>query len=124
MIATIEKRFADAGLRLDTPRKLVGIIPYSTAKIGNGREKLMPGVFSRTLKNREANPIRLLAEHGDGGMGALALAAYPNGGLSLRETPRGLALEADIDSSDPDWQRIVPKIRRGVLRGLSFGFKA
>lgn len=123
----IEKRYAvesEISVSASSPRRLTGLIPYnSPAQIGRMTERLKPGVFRRTLQNRESNPVRLLIEHGEGGGGVLALATYPGGGLELRETPDGLEVAADIDATDPDWLRIAPKIKRRVLRGLSFSFQ-
>lgn len=52
----------------------------------------------------------------------LPLARSRAGTLKLTEDDRGLYMEADLDTSDPDVARIVPKMRRGDLDKMSFAF--
>jgi hypothetical protein len=42
----------------------------------------------------------------------------------LKEDAKGLLAEAEMDRTDPDVQRVVAKIRSGLVRGMSFGFVA
>lgn len=54
----------------------------------------------------------------------LPLARSRAGTLKLTEDDRGLYMEADLDTSDPDVARIVPKMRRGDLDKMSFAFSS
>jgi uncharacterized protein len=81
---------------------------------GRFREKIAPGAFTRTL--REQN-VPLLVEHAD-----LPLATTRAGTLLLAEDAHGLRYESTLEPTDPDVQRLVPKMRRGDLNKSSFGF--
>jgi len=81
---------------------------------GRFREKVAPGAFAKTL--REQN-IPLLVEHAQ-----LPLATTGSGTLTLREDSHGLHFVSELDPTDPDVQRLVPKMRRGDLNRCSFGF--
>jgi len=61
--------------------------------------------------------VRFLINH-DG----LPLARTASGTLTLREDEKGLFMETELDASDPDVQRIVPKMERGDLNEMSFAF--
>lgn len=81
---------------------------------GRFREKVSPGAFTKTI--REQN-IPLLVEHAQ-----LPLATTGSGTLSLNEDGHGLRFMSELEPSDPDVQRLVPKMRRGDLNRCSFGF--
>lgn len=81
-------------------------------------ERVMPGAFKRTLSSDPAPHVVFLAQHE-----GLPLASTRGGGLTLRETERGLYFEARMDATDPDVDRVVRKIRRGDLTGASFAFR-
>lgn len=81
---------------------------------GRFREKVAPGAFTKTI--REQN-VPLLVEHAD-----LPLATTKAGTLKLWEDEHGLRFSSVLDSSDPDVQRLVPKMRRGDMARCSFGF--
>lgn len=81
---------------------------------GKFREKIVSGAFARTIRNQN---IPLLVEHAD-----LPLATTKAGTLKLSEDERGLRFYSELEPSDPDVQRIVPKMRRGDLNKMSFGF--
>jgi hypothetical protein len=53
----------------------------------------------------------------------MPLARTKSGTLRLAEDDRGLRIDATLDPSDPDVQRLVPKMRRGDLSQMSFGFR-
>lgn len=82
--------------------------------LGGFREIIVPGAFTRAL---DGSNVPLLIEH-DG----LPLADTRTGSLSLSQDERGLSIAADLDASDPDVQRVLPKLKRGTLRSMSFGF--
>lgn len=81
---------------------------------GKFREKVLPGAFARTIRNQN---IPLLVEHAD-----LPLATTKAGTLQLSEDEHGLRFSSTLDMSDPDVQRLVPKMRRGDMNKCSFGF--
>ncbi|MEJ0015704.1 MAG: HK97 family phage prohead protease [Acetobacteraceae bacterium] len=80
------------------------------------REKIMPGAFARAIREDD---VPFLIEHA-----GLPLARNTSGTLALAEDGQGLAMDARLDGSDPDVQRIVPKMQRGDLNKMSFGFLA
>jgi|GEM_PF-480687 len=82
--------------------------------LGKFRERILPGAFARTIKNQN---IPLLVEHAD-----LPLATTRAGTLSLSEDEHGLYFRSVLEPSDPDVQRLIPKMRRGDMNKCSFGF--
>jgi len=74
------------------------------------------GAFARTLGTKP--DVRLLINHGD-----LPLARTASGTLTLDTDSRGLRVSANLDPTDPDVARIAPKMRRGDLNQMSFGFR-
>lgn len=81
---------------------------------GMFREKIAPGAFKGALKRDD---VVFLINH-DG----LPLARTRSGTLSLREDKHGLFIESELDTSDPDVQSIIPKMKRGDLDKMSFAF--
>jgi HK97 family phage prohead protease len=81
---------------------------------GRFREQVAPGAFAKTL--REQN-IPLLVEHAQ-----LPLATTRAGTLRLSEDSHGLHFMSELEPTDPDVQRLIPKMRRGDLNRCSFGF--
>lgn len=88
--------------------------PYSVADF---TETIARGAFRKTLG--EGPDVVLRMEHED-----LPLARTASGTLTLTEDSRGLRVQADLDPSDPDVQRLVPKMQRGDLTEMSFAFRA
>jgi HK97 family phage prohead protease len=84
--------------------------------LGGFREKIAKGAFKRAL--REKADVVLLVNHE-----GLPLARTSAKTLSLKEDAEGLRFEATLDGSDPDVQRIVPKMKRGDLTKMSFAFR-
>ena len=80
------------------------------------REVISKGAFRSILSN--AGNVPLLVEHE-----GLPLADTATGTLTLSEDAGGLRFVAALDETDPDVQRVIPKLRRGTLRSMSFGFK-
>ena len=87
--------------------------PYN---MGWYEERVAPGAFKRSLGRTP--DVRLLVNHG-----GLPLARTTSGTLILGEDAKGLTVEARMDPSDPDVASIVPKLRRGYLNQMSFGFR-
>jgi HK97 family phage prohead protease len=78
------------------------------------REIIMPGAFTQAVMNDD---VKFLLNHR-----GLAIARTKSGTLRLSEDQKGLAFRAELDSSDPDVQRLLPKVNRGDVSEMSFGF--
>ena len=117
----LERRAFVTGLEIeareDGKRRLRGhaaVFNQLSEDLGGFREQITPGAFVEAI---EKDDVRLLINH-DG----LPLARNRSGTLRLAEDARGLAIEADLDESDPDVQRLLPKLARGDVSQMSFGF--
>ena len=111
--ATFELRAADSDrIRIEGYAATFGQ-PYD---LGPFREVIDPSAFNRTLGT---NPdVRLLVDHE-----GQPLARTKSGTLTLSPDSTGLHMGSDLEPSDPDVQRLVPKMRRGDLDQMSFAFK-
>lgn len=90
--------------------------PYTIPDFwGSYIERTMRGAFRATLAAKA--DVRLLVNHND-----LPLARTVSGTLKLTEDETGLKVDADLDATDPDVARILPKMARGDLSGMSFAF--
>ena len=98
-----------------TLRGYAAVFNSLSQDLGGFVEIIRPGAFTRTLAS--GADVRFLVNH-DGA----PLARTKSGTLRLAEDQRGLRMEADLDPSDPDVQALVPKIRRGDMDQMSFGF--
>ncbi len=78
-------------------------------------EVIERGAFSRALER--SDDVVFLVNHK-----GLPLARTRSGTLKLTEDERGLYMETELDGSDPDVRSIVPKMKRGDLDKMSFGF--
>lgn len=104
-------------LRVTGDHKIIGhaaVFNQKSLDLGGFREIIQPGAFRDAIPRSD---VRFLINH-DG----LALARTKNGTLNLKEDRIGLAIEAELDPNDPDVQRLLPKIRRGDIDQMSFGF--
>lgn len=82
---------------------------------GGGWEVMARGAFDETLRRRD--DVVALVDHNT----SLLLGRLSNGTLRLRSDTRGLAFEVDLP--DTSYAHDVREmIRRGCLRGCSFGF--
>jgi HK97 family phage prohead protease len=81
---------------------------------GYFREKIAPGAFSEAVARDDV--VFLINHEG------LPMARTRSGTLKIKEDERGLFMEADLDPTDPEVQRIVPKMKRGDLDKMSFAF--
>jgi len=79
------------------------------------REIILPGAFTEAVMHDD---VRFLLEHE-----GLPLARTKSGTLRLAEDQKGLAFRAELDPDDPDVQRLLPKIKRGDVSEMSFGFR-
>lgn len=80
-------------------------------------EVVAPGAFRSALARKD--DVEFLINHG-----GLPLARSTAGNLTMKEDSRGLHIRALLDPEDPDVQRIVPKMRAGMLSEMSFAFQA
>lgn len=78
-------------------------------------EVVMKGAFTAAIPRDDV--VFLINHEG------LPLARTRSGTLKLSEDDHGLYMEADLDASDPDVARIVPKMKRGDLDKMSFAFR-
>ncbi|MBV1929464.1 MAG: HK97 family phage prohead protease, partial [Gammaproteobacteria bacterium] len=77
------------------------------ADIGGWYEEMIaPGAFDGRL----GDDVRFLINHE-----GLPLARVGSGTLKLSVDERGLKMETELDASDPDAQRVIPKLKRGDL---------
>jgi HK97 family phage prohead protease len=89
---------------------------------GEFEETIAPGAFDKTLSE---NPLVMLnfMHNPETTMVTSARAAdHPDGGLTLTASPN-LSVEARIPKSDPDAQRVMPKVARGDASSMSFAFR-
>lgn len=78
-------------------------------------EVIKRGAFRNALKR--GDDVVFLINHG-----GLPLARSSAGNLQLEEDHHGLRVAATLDGSDPDVQRLVPKLRNKLMRAMSFAF--
>lgn len=79
------------------------------------REVIRPGAFRNAITR--GDDVSFLINHG-----GLPLARSTSGTLTLSEDTRGLKVSTQLDATDPDVRRLVPKMRRGDLSKMSFAF--
>lgn len=118
----LEKRFHASGVELrDNGDGTVTVGGYAAvfdevASIaGLFDEVIREGAFARALER--GDDVVFLVDHG-----GLPLARSKSKTLKLYEDKKGLRMETSLDASDPDVQRILPKMRRGDLSKMSFAF--
>lgn len=80
-------------------------------------EVIAPGAFRNALSR--GDDVEFLINHG-----GLPLARSTAGNLTMAEDAHGLKIRAVLDATDPDVQRIVPKMRGKLLDQMSFAFQA
>lgn len=80
-------------------------------------EQIERGAFKNAIAR--GDDVEFLINHG-----GLPLARSTAGNLMLEEDDKGLKIRAHLDPTDPDVQRIVPKMRAGMLAQMSFAFQA
>ena len=81
---------------------------------GMFEEMIAPGAFRAAIGRDD---VVFLINHA-----GLPLARTRSGTLKLSEDERGLFMESELDPEDPDVRAIVPKMKRGDLDKMSFGF--
>lgn len=80
-------------------------------------EEIAPGAFSRTL--RENKDIKVLWNHNSD----FVLGSTENQTAYLSEDERGLHGPVEINEEDQDAKNVYSRIKRGDVRGCSFGFE-
>lgn len=80
-------------------------------------EQVARGAFRSALSR--GDDVEFLINHG-----GLPLARSTAGNLWMEEDERGLKIRAELDPTDPDVQRILPKMRGKMLDQMSFAFQA
>lgn len=94
----------------DAPYDIYGGPPYGFTEV------VSKNAFNRTLSG---NPdVHLLVNHE-----GLPLARTKSGTLQLSTDGHGLKVRATLDPSDPDVQRLQPKMSRGDMDEMSFAFR-
>jgi HK97 family phage prohead protease len=83
---------------------------------GGWVEQLGMACFDRTLADMP--DVQLLVNHE-----GLPLARTKSGNLKLSRDRHGLLVRATLDPSDPDVQRLIPKMKRGDMDEMSFAFR-
>lgn len=83
-------------------------------------ERVATGAFAKTLS--EGPDVRFLVNH-DGLPLARTARKDVDGTLELAEDSTGLHVRSVLDASDPDVQKLIPKMKRGDLDQMSFGFR-
>ncbi|MDE4098956.1 HK97 family phage prohead protease [Phaeobacter gallaeciensis] len=78
-------------------------------------EVIEQGAFTDALARGDDVPF-LINHRG------LPLARNTSGTLTLSQDQRGLRIDTALDPTDPDVQRILPKMKRGDLSKMSFAF--
>lgn len=89
---------------------------YGGPATGGWIEQLDRRAFDKTL--REKPDLHLLINHE-----GMPLARTKSGTLQLSTDGHGLKVVAQLDRSDPDVQRLEPKMRRGDMDEMSFAFR-
>lgn len=114
MCAGVEVRAEDTGIRMAG----YAAVYNERARIGSEfEEEVAPGAFDRALL--EGDDVVFLVNHR-----GLPLARTSSGTLMLTADEKGLRMDTELDAEDPDVLAIVPKVRRGDLSKMSFGFIA
>lgn len=100
-----------------------GVVKVSGYAAVFGEETNVAGMFTEVIERgafKDAigrDDVVFLVNHSD-----LPLARTRAGTLELSEDDHGLLMRAELDASDPDVARIVPKMKRGDLDKMSFAF--
>lgn len=118
---TFERRMAVSGLEVRESADALTLTGYASTfsqpyDMGWYTEQVDPEAFNRTLSQKP--DVRLLINH-DG----LPLARTASGTLTLSADSTGLLASASLDRSDPDVASLAPKMARGDVNAMSFGFR-
>jgi len=84
--------------------------------LGAFRERILPGAFDEVLTHAD---VRLLANHDESSV----MARTKAGTLDLTVDQNALHVWSRLDPTDPDVQRLQPKVRRKDIDQMSFMFE-
>lgn len=117
-----DRTFATVSLQVEQREgkaaRLIGhaaVFNQLSENLGGFREQIAPGAFAEAI---EKDNVALLFNHDP----SQILARTVSKNLRLSEDSRGLVVDADVDESDPDWTRLLAKMKRGDVSQMSFGF--
>lgn len=110
----VEVRAEDDGTV--TVEGYAAVYDQATVIAGMFREVIRPGAFRNAISR--GDDVTLNINHNDN----FLLARTKSGTLKLTEDDKGLRIRSELDASDPDVARLVPKMRRGDLSEMSFAF--
>jgi HK97 family phage prohead protease len=115
--ATAEWRASGKGEEFRTLQGYAAIFDSPSEDLGGFREVLAPGCFTRALQSPDLS-CHLLWNHDP----STVFASTRNGTLELVQDRKGLRMWARVDMQDPDAQRVVGKVRSGLVDQMSFAF--
>jgi HK97 family phage prohead protease len=102
----------------ETPNRLVGyaaVFNSLSADLGGFKERIVPGAF----RGATGNDVRALVDHD----ASKLLGRTGNGTLRLSEDQVGLRVEIDLPDGVSYADDIKALVKRGDIRGMSFGFR-
>jgi len=115
--AKAEWRESGAGTQYRTLTGYASVFNTPSDELGGFREMIAPGAFTRALEASDLN-VCLLWNHDPD----TVMASTRNGTLELTQDKKGLRMWARVDMEDFDAQRVVGKIRSGLVDQMSFAF--
>lgn len=115
--AKAEWRESGAGTQYRTLTGYASVFNTPSDDLGGFREMIAPGAFTRALEASDLN-VALLWNHDPD----TVMASTRNGTLELTQDKKGLRMWARVDMEDFDAQRVVGKIRSGLVDQMSFAF--
>ena len=115
--AKAEWRESGAGTQYRTLAGYASVFNIPSEDLGGFREIIAPGAFTRALDSADLN-VALLWNHDPD----TVMASTRNGTLELQQDKKGLRMWARVDMEDFDAQRVVGKIRSGLIDQMSFAF--
>jgi HK97 family phage prohead protease len=115
--AKAEWRESGAGAQYRTLSGYASVFNTPSEDLGGFREIIAPGAFTRALESADLN-VCLLWNHDPD----TVMASTRNGTLELAQDKKGLRMWARVDMADFDAQRVVGKIRSGLVDQMSFAF--
>lgn len=115
--AKAEWRESGAGTQYRTLSGYASVFNIPSDDLGGFREIIAPGAFTRALESPDLN-VALLWNHDPD----TVMASTRNGTLELKQDRKGLRMWARVDMEDFDAQRVVGKIRSGLIDQMSFAF--
>jgi HK97 family phage prohead protease len=98
-------------------KTLVGKIAYDSEseELGGFYEVMQAGCFTESLRSTEV--LCYWSHNTD-----LILGRQSNGTLRIKDTPSALTFECDLDDTSPTGQMAIAALKRGDVKGNSFGF--